>query len=221
VDWFRVKTWTKESELLFFKKLNKARKQNRAQYLKIQAIELIETKKIKNLIGAEKLLKKVLAEFPENRIEKSPTYNALGQIYLLRAEDKLALEYFQKSLNFENEFPNVLTNSFLDYSEIVIKNSLIEKYEFVEKILTGKEPSLIFPLVKYKVYAILAFLNNEKKNFEKAKAYKNLAIENSNKETSGLRYHKYLGIVKTKEKWISKLLNKVPKNLSFKKKIDN
>ena len=42
-DWYRRKTWTKRDEKEFFGKLGRATKDNRAQYLRVQARELIET----------------------------------------------------------------------------------------------------------------------------------------------------------------------------------
>jgi hypothetical protein len=43
-DWYRRKTSTKVDEEEFFTKLGRARKDGRAQYLNIQAIELVETR---------------------------------------------------------------------------------------------------------------------------------------------------------------------------------
>ena len=57
-DWFRRKSWTKIDEEQYFKKLNRARNDSRPQYLKIQAIELVETKDPKLLDIAELLLQK-------------------------------------------------------------------------------------------------------------------------------------------------------------------
>ena len=54
-EWYRRKTWTKIDEEEFFVKLGRARKDKRAQYLKIQAIELVETKDKRLLKIAETL----------------------------------------------------------------------------------------------------------------------------------------------------------------------
>ena len=62
-DWYRCKTWSKTDEENFFIKLNRAKKDNRAQYLKIQAVELVETKDLKLLDFAETLLQK---KWPES-----------------------------------------------------------------------------------------------------------------------------------------------------------
>ena len=63
MDWYRRKTWTSTDKEEFFTKLGRARKDGRAQYLKIQAIELVETKNKKLLEVAEMLLNKMLT-FP-------------------------------------------------------------------------------------------------------------------------------------------------------------
>jgi tetratricopeptide (TPR) repeat protein len=114
-DWYRNKSWSKEIENDFFSKLHNARKDNRAQYLKIQAIELIETKKLNLLKVAESFLKTILEEYSEYKIEQSPTFNALGDIYKIRKEYDKAIEYYKKALDFEQIYPNLLTQAYLNY----------------------------------------------------------------------------------------------------------
>lgn len=87
-DWYRRKTWTKTDEQEYFAKLGRARKDGRAQYLTIQAIELIETKDKTLLSVAEMLLNKILEDYPDYRIEISQTYNSLGEIYKLKGITK-------------------------------------------------------------------------------------------------------------------------------------
>ena len=82
-DWFRRETWTQEDEAEFFKKLNRAKKSNRAQYLRIQANHLYETRNRKLLHIAELLAEKVLtdcADFEFFNIQLAPTYYLLGNI---------------------------------------------------------------------------------------------------------------------------------------------
>ena len=71
MDWFRKKSWTKKDEEHFFAKLNRARKWGRPQYLRIQAVELIMTKKPDLLKVAESLLIKMLDEYPDEQSERS------------------------------------------------------------------------------------------------------------------------------------------------------
>ena len=59
-----------------------------------------------------------------------------------------ALEYFQKSLDFEKEFPNVITSAYLNFSETVIRAEKTELYDKVENLLTEiiSKDTLKFPI---------------------------------------------------------------------------
>lgn len=208
MDWYRKKTWIKEDEEHFFAKLNRARKTSRAQYLKIQAIELIETKNTKLLDIAEELLNKMLTEYPEDKFNRSSALNSLGEIYELRNDYEIALSYYKKSVEFEKDYPNVQTQSYLSYSEINIKLKNTDKYDQIRKMLEPKLQESIFPIQKYKISSILSIIHSHNDEFEKAKEYQKLADENANSETSGLRYHKYLGIVEKRIGWLDKLLKR-------------
>jgi hypothetical protein len=159
-EWYRRKAWTKADEEEFFKKLGRARKDGRAQYLKIQAIELVATKETQLLKVAESLLMKILQEFPDDNFNKSSVLHTLGDICKLNNNLEGALNYYKQSIDFEEVYPNVETESYLDYSELIVKIGNTNQYEFVENILLEKIPGLIFPVTKYKAYSILAVINH-------------------------------------------------------------
>ena len=176
-DWYRRKTWTKTDEEEYFTKLGRARKEGRAQYLRVQAIELIETKD-KNLLSvAETLLNKILTDYPDNRIEKSQTLNSLGEIYKLREDYETALDYFQKSLDFEKEFPNVITTSYLNFSETVVRAEKTELYVKVYELLTSKlnENSLKFPYQSYIMNSVMSVIAEYNGDLGQAKVFADLA----------------------------------------------
>lgn len=209
-DWYRRKTWTKADEEEYFVKLGRARKEGRAQYLRIQAIELIETKDKNLLAVAESLLNKILIDYPDNRIEKSQTFNSLGEIYKHREDYETALEYFQKSLDFEKEFPNVITTAYLNFSETVIRAEKTELYDKVEDLLTEKinKDTLKFPIQNYIMYSVMAVIARYKDDLEQAKVYADLAEKNGTAQTNSLwnPQKKKIGIVKERIKWLGKLL---------------
>ncbi len=208
-DWYRKKSWTKADEEHFFTKLSRARKNGRAQYLKIQAIELLYTKDNKLLNIAKELLQKVLDDYPDNNLEKSSVYKIFGDIFLLEKNLEKAIEYYRKAIDFEKVYPNVKTNSDIIYSELIIKNQLTNEYLNVEKILEEKISGLLFPIDKYKVFSMLAILNYYNSNIQTAKEYALLANENAQAETSGLRYHKHLGIVSERDDFFDRIINKL------------
>jgi tetratricopeptide (TPR) repeat protein len=210
-DWYRRKTWTENDEIEFYAKLNRARKDGRVQYLKIQAIELIETKE-ENLIDvAESLLNKYLYEFPEDNFNRSSCLGKLGEIYLLRNSPLKALENFKKAIEFEKIYPNVITQATIKFSEIVIENNIEAEYKYVEEILMNKinsENGLTFNNEKYIVYSILSIINKENGNNKIAKEYAEIAEQSVNLESSGFTYHKKLGIVTKRNSILDEKVNK-------------
>jgi tetratricopeptide (TPR) repeat protein len=207
-EWYRRQTWTKTDEEEFFAKLGRARKDGRAQYLKIQSIELVATKNKDLLTVAETLLKKMLAEYPDDNFNKGSALHTLGDICKLTDNFDDAIDYYKQAIDFEEVYPNVQTNAYLDYSELIVKTGTINQYEFVEKILLEKIQTLLFPVTKYKSYSILAVISNYRNKPDQARKYADLADQNANAETSGLRYHKYLGVVKERDSWLDKLIKR-------------
>jgi len=204
-DWYRRKSWSKTDEEEFFAKLSRARKDGRAQYLKIQAIELVDTKKPKLLQVAKELLSKVLNEYPDDNFNKGAVYHTFGNIFQLENNIEKALEYFKNAVDFEKTYPNVITQSYLDYAEIVVKNQYKDLYPVAEEMLENKISGLLFPNEKYIAFSLLAIINFYNSKAEIGKKYAEMANENANAETSGLRYHKYLGIVLERDSLIDKV----------------
>lgn len=205
-DWYRQKKWSKIEDEYFFSKLGRARKDGRAQYLKIQAIELIETKDEKLLDVAEFLINKLFTEYPDDNFNRPNSLVALGDIYQLRNNDDQALSYYKQAIDFEIIYPQVKTQAYLYFSELVVKQSKVDLYSVVENILIEKIPNALFPVEKYKAYSILSIINNYNQNTAQASKFEELAEQNASKETSGLKYHKYLGIVKHRDGWLDKLV---------------
>lgn len=211
-DWYRRKTWTKTDEEEYFAKLGRAKKDGRAQYLRVQAIELIETKNKNLLAVAESLLNKILTDYPDNRLEISQTFNSLGEIYKLKEDYETALEYFQKSIDFEKEFPNVITTSYLNFSVTVVHAEKTELYDKVEKFLTEKinKDTIKFPIQDYIVYSVMTVITEYKGDLEQAKIYAELAEKYAAIQSNSLwnPQKKKIGIVEDRIKWLDKLVGR-------------
>jgi tetratricopeptide (TPR) repeat protein len=205
-DWYRRTTWTKEGEEEYLKKLARARKWSRPQYLRIQAVELVSTENLKLLNVAEMLTQKLLDDYPENKSEMSSALKLLGDIYKLRKELGKALEYYKKAIDFERKYPNSLTNAYLEYAELVVKLKMYENFDFAAKIVSKRIKDSILPIEKYKAYSILSIIHGYKDDKEKADQFAILAGKNASAETSGLRYHKFLGVVKDRDDFLANLV---------------
>jgi tetratricopeptide (TPR) repeat protein len=207
-DWYRRKTWTKTDEEEYFAKLGRARKDGRAQYLKIQAIELVATKDPKLLDVAELLIQKLFADYPDDKLERSSSLETLGDIYKYRQQFDKAIEFYKEAVLFEKAYPNVQTQAYLEYSELVVKLKKQDEYDVAEQIVSKRVKGLMFPIEKYKAFSILSIISNFKGDKEKATEYAALADKNASAETSGLRYHKYLGIITKRDSLLDKLVKR-------------
>ena len=208
-DWYRRSTWTNEDEAEFFKKLGRAQKSNRPQYLRIQALHLYQTMNHELLRVAESLAYKMLNEYSDSdfiRLQIASAYELLGKIYEELGEHDKAILHYQKALEQENIYPNCLTDAYLNYAELVIRIQRVEMFSEVEKILLEREQRAVFPIQKYKRYIILAIIDKYRGNDAEAQEYMVLAKQNASADTSGFRYHKTLGLVKETDKWLEKLL---------------
>ena len=208
MDWYRRKTWTETDESEFFAKLGRASKFGRVQYLRVQAVELIETKEPYLLNVAEKLLNKLLNDYQDNVSEKSLVFYSLGNIYKIQENFNKAMEYFKIAIEFEKTHICAITQSSLDFSELVIKLEKIEQYEFVEQLIEKKVATFTFPIEKYLGYSFLSIIYKYKGEIQKAKHFENLGNENANASTSGLRYHKYLGVVNERDNLLDELVRR-------------
>jgi tetratricopeptide (TPR) repeat protein len=208
MDWFRRKSWSKTDEEEFFLRLGRARKTSRAQYLKIQAIELLETKEAELLDVAEGLLKIVLTDYLDDWFERSSTLHTLGDIQKQRGHFEQALHCYEQALETEREHPQVKTQAYLDYAELVVKQKNHSRYDAVEALIRGRADTLLFPIEKYKAYSILSIISAFKGNRELAVRFAELADQSAGEETSGLRYHQSLGVVGKRDEGLDRLVKK-------------
>jgi tetratricopeptide (TPR) repeat protein len=204
-EWYRRKSWTKTDEEEFFKKLGRARVSGRAQYLKIQAIELIMTENESLLKIAIGLLNKMLIEYPDEKFERAGALTALGNIYKLQGDFDEAICHFKQAIDFEKVYSQSQTNAYLDYSELIIKTGKTTLFNEVEDVLLAHQPKVAFPAYQYKVSGLLSIIY--KKQPDKAIYYANLAEQSALVETSGFRYHKNLGLVKERDMWLENAIH--------------
>jgi tetratricopeptide (TPR) repeat protein len=209
-EWYRKNTWTKNDEDEFFSKLKKSRTDfNKAQYLYIQAITLYSTKNIKLLNVSLMLLDKLFTDYPDEIFIKISAFKLLGDIYCKMKKYEIALENYNSAIELEEKDSGLQTQAYIHYSELVICLNKIELFEKAETLLLKKSLEMDFPIHKYKINAILAIINKQKNNLEKAKYYKELAEEAVNSTDSGFRWHKKLGLVIEKSKTLDKLMKEI------------
>jgi|SRR5690606_4081334 len=207
-EWYRKKSWTASDQEEFYNKLSRARKDNRAQYLKIQAIELMQTGKSGLLDVAEDLLNQLLAEYPDDEFNKSAYLHTLGKIYQLRKDSETALKYYHQAVDFEKVYPQVKTGVDIDFSELVFKLEKTQHFELAQQLMETRIEGAVFPIEKHRASLILANIHKSKGEQIGFERYEKLAEESAAQKTSGLRHHPDLGLVKKKDSWWDRIFRK-------------
>jgi len=96
-EWYRRTTWTKDDQADFEARLARARKQNRAQYLLIQASYLMEAANRKLTSAALELLNRMLAEYPSD-VQVAQAHTQRAECHIQLGEVDKAIEAFRSAL---------------------------------------------------------------------------------------------------------------------------
>src|ERR1700731_2595925 len=119
---FRNEEWNPTIEEHFFKKLSRAK--DKVQYLKIQAGCL--SKRYPQV--ALQLLNKFFA-LEGNSIFRAEAFLHEAQAYLSVGAKQKAIESFQKALQREREFPNMVTNAWSEYGLLVATEKISDLFD--------------------------------------------------------------------------------------------
>jgi len=208
-EWFRNKTWDTEIQSNFEATLKRARgTYSKAQYLKIQGIELLDTKTQKTReIGAELLLR-MIKEYPMEETEVVHGNEILGE-YFLESEHydhaekhlRIVVDYYKRKSR-----SNTSGMADLKLAKTILKSGQTEKLvEAYEYILKFPKKQLPFNNQRY-YYAELAALLCDKMNLRKeAKEFALEALKLSQITTPDFSRHKTIGLAKVSQDQINTL----------------
>jgi tetratricopeptide (TPR) repeat protein len=193
-DWFRRSTWTDHDRDEFNARLKRSRGAGRkALYLRIQAVHLAEARLH---AAAIELLDRMFAEFPD-KIE-------LGRAHLQKAESlgylgqtELAINEFRAALQAERDFPNVRSQTWLEFGWFVVQRQLTELYDEVLIVLEEfrDESGLTFPVMEFRYSTVRSLIAESRGDGAAACELAKQALVAASKEHSGLKYHPKLGLV--------------------------
>ena len=195
IDWFRRTDWTPELEADFDKRLARAREWNRPQYLRIQALHLVQA-------GGELRLRKALELI--DRFMSGPTDDQLAPAYDVRAkahaklgEDDAAFEAYRRSCDARRQKRTIGTDAYLEFGFLAIDRRRADLYDEAVRLLDefGGGGSAPFPMQQYKHHAIRAIVSDARGDRATARVHANLALEAAAKTNSGLPYHADVGLV--------------------------
>lgn len=194
-DWYRKTNWSESDRENFFARFKRTRTTfHKAQYLRIQASYLQSTGSKDMAFQAIELLDLMLKEYPE-KSELSAAYLQKAECLITLGEIEKAIDSMRNALQCEREFPNVKTNTWLEFGWTAITFQLSNLYDESLDVLNDFNSDLMFPVDKYKFNAIKAIIENEKGNKNASKKFAANALEASSLAHSGFRNHPKVGLV--------------------------
>jgi len=207
-EWYRKETWSVSDKADFEAHLKRSRTVfHKSQYLCIQAYHLVSAKP-PLYSAALDLVDRVFNEF---RVDSQ-----MAKPYLIKAQCILELQgfsaavpYYREGLKFELKYPNLRTTAWLDFSWEIVKACRTDLYDEALALIQKPPYPLLLPAAVYKMNLIQAIVANQKCEHEVAKQFAQTAWAASKCETSGLPYHKDIGLVSKQEKWAEATLKKI------------
>lgn len=198
VDWYRQPMWTDEARTEFWRRWERARKASRAQYLRIQAIHLIQTGTEFELCEAIVLLDKLLDEFGDSRTEIGPAWRARGDALLALNELDAAIASYRRAIEYELHMPYVLTGTRLELLYIVALHQQRHLYQLALQLFEARsksEKDAMFPILTFKEQAALAFILADTGDAESARDCARRALQHASSASSRFPRHRRLGLV--------------------------
>lgn len=195
-DWFRRTTWTDDDRTDFSDRLKRARKYNRPQYLRIQAVHLADAG---NDVAALELLDQFL-DIDDGGIDLAQAQLQRAASLLARGNVRDAVNAFRASLDAERKRPNVQTEAWLLFPWFIVETQMVDLYAEAGDILSefANRRSLTFPKSEYHFHCVNAILLAHADDHAQASVHAEKALAASNATHSGFRYHAKLGLVRDK-----------------------
>jgi tetratricopeptide (TPR) repeat protein len=192
-DWFRRTSWSTGESQDFFAKLARSRSDfHKAQYLRIQALSLAQTKRGPLVRAALDLLRRLFTDVPDGsqlasaHLQAAHCHERLGDI-------PQAVTHFRLSLEAQSRYPNSDPGTALEFPWFIVEHELSDLYD--EALQTLQAAHLAFPVQFFMAAAVRAFIAKSRSEHQNASRHAREALEAAGLTQSQFPYHRSLGIV--------------------------
>jgi tetratricopeptide (TPR) repeat protein len=190
-DWYRQRAWSAAEREAFFQRLGRARKDNRAQYLYIQALELREASLPRPALD----LLALALEQPVG-IHGAAILSEQGRCHEALGDVEAALANYRQAVDRMSQDGQIQTFAWLDFAWLVAVRQLADRYGAAEDLLgrfAGKG-GLVLPAETFRVEGSRAMML-EVADAEAAAAAARLALAAMAQSHSGVQRHPDVGLV--------------------------
>jgi tetratricopeptide (TPR) repeat protein len=205
-DWYRNHRWSPEIAEAFFARLAKSRgSRNRAQYLRIQAVELASTGKESLVRTALQLLEQHLKEFSDP-YEHTPAHAQAAKCHALLNQPEHAFDHYRASLRANKQAPNLDCGVAVEFPWLIASLRRSDLYDEALELLP--DDTGLFPISRFKASAARAVIADARGQAPEAVRNAYAALAAASQTESGLRYHQALGLVGPSHKEMVQWLRK-------------
>jgi hypothetical protein len=196
MDWYRQTEWTREIEDEFERRLTRSRGQ-RSEYLRIQAITLVEQNVPRLALIAISLAKRQLELSPVG-ISAAQMWATIAKAHITLGQPDDVVDAYRQSIRLEAGRSNVRGNHYIDFAWYVATNSAVELYP---EVLTSvdenmQERDLVFPGTQYRFFGALALIAADSGNASEARRMAKSAISAAKSERGPFWRQPLLGLLK-------------------------
>ena len=194
-DWFRCTQWNEQGEAEFFRRLKRARRQSKPQYLVLQALTLVCTGR-RELAAVALSLIELFTQDHHDPFFASKAYGVKARALVMLEQWEDALDAFEDALRARRAMPNVVDDTWLDYPLTIALRRTRERYQRALDVLNEflTPTALVFPLHEFRYFATLALISADEGDREGAARWAKNALAAAVKQAPFAR-HPDVGIV--------------------------
>ena len=191
-EWYRCASWSPADRDDFFARIARARRENRAQYLRVAGVCLRESG---HPAAAVEVIDYLLREYPaplELAVAHQTRADALSDL----GDVEASLDGYRQSIAAERRYPAVDAGASHSFGMRVILLRRADLYaEALETLDTSRVRDIV-PAARFQAAAIRAVTLAALRGEATARPHALAALEEAGLEHSGLQYHPTLGLVK-------------------------
>lgn len=192
-DWYRNSEWSAEIEQSFDARLERASAGKRAQFLRIQAAHISETRPDIVLTLLERYFAESESE-PSWDVVAAHQQRAAALLDLERLED--ALDSFRAALKCESGSAMAVASSLLEFPFLIATLGRVHEYDEALEVLARYDEALfVIPVWTFFHRAALALILGDRGDAEGAVRNARAALRAARATESGLQYHAESGLV--------------------------
>jgi Tfp pilus assembly protein PilF len=122
-EWFRSPSWREPDRELFEAKLARARKHNKAQYVRIKALSLAESGDTTACTAAGELFDRIFRDYPDDELQVTMAHADKARWHRRRGEHDEAVEHYRRAVALEDVLGSIDWGADLDLAELLVERN--------------------------------------------------------------------------------------------------